>query len=73
MVADGGLDSENGFLAHVCNYVQCTVNYRHAPEHPYPAAINDTFCGFEWATSSENAENLSIDNLPPSYRWCVGV
>ncbi|KAK3359597.1 Alpha/Beta hydrolase protein [Lasiosphaeria hispida] len=61
---NGGLDSENGFLAHACKYVQCvvvTVNYRHAPEHPYPAAIKDAFRGFEWATSPENAETLSID------------
>ncbi|KAH9897583.1 Alpha/Beta hydrolase protein [Xylariomycetidae sp. FL2044] len=58
----GWLSSENGFLRHVCKYVRCaviTVNYRHAPEHVYPAAIEDSAAGYAWVIT--NAATLSLD------------
>ncbi len=43
-----------------CLCVVVSVNYRHAPEHVYPAAINDSFDGFTWVVT-EGAEELGID------------
>ncbi|KAI1850900.1 hypothetical protein JX266_003565 [Neoarthrinium moseri] len=60
----GGLGSENGFLKHVCKYVNCvviSVNYRHAPEHVYPAAANDVLEAFQWIVEDNNSETLCIN------------
>lgn len=60
----GGLGSENGFLSHVCKFVQCvviTVNYRHAPEHVYPAAADDVVAGYRWIVEPSHASDLGIN------------
>ncbi|EED22613.1 conserved hypothetical protein [Talaromyces stipitatus ATCC 10500] len=60
----GGLNSENGFLRHICKYLNCTVvsiNYRHAPEHCYPVAIEDSLAGLKWILALETATRLSIN------------
>ncbi|GKT56535.1 lipase from carbohydrate esterase family ce10 [Colletotrichum tofieldiae] len=59
---NGGLDNENGFLTHV--YVRCvvvTINYRHAPEHVYPAAVDDCLAGLKWIVEPANASRLNIN------------
>ncbi|KAK0618960.1 Alpha/Beta hydrolase protein [Immersiella caudata] len=61
---NGGLNSENAFLTHVCKYVKCVVisiNYRHAPEHAYPTATSDAFDGLQWVLAPENAKSLGIN------------
>ncbi|ETS75260.1 hypothetical protein PFICI_13744 [Pestalotiopsis fici W106-1] len=60
----GGLSSENGFLSHICKFVNCvviSVNYRHAPEHVYPAAATDVLAGYQWIVDPKNASTLNID------------
>ncbi|MDK8181765.1 alpha/beta hydrolase [Paenibacillus sp. UMB4589-SE434] len=39
--------------------VVVSVDYRRAPEHPYPAAIEDCYAGLVWMT--DEAESLGID------------
>lgn len=60
----GGLDSENAFLTIACNRAECvvvTVNYRHAPEHVYPAAVDDAVAALEWAVSPSGTSILEIN------------
>lgn len=57
----GGLNSENGFLTRVCRDVGCvvvSVNYRHAPENVYPAAVEDIVAGYRWVLSEEGKEAI---------------
>lgn len=62
----GGLASENSFLTRLCRdagsgTVIVSVNYRHAPEERYPAAIDDAIEGYRWVISETGREELGID------------
>lgn len=43
------------------NCVVVSINYRHAPEHCYPVAINDSFAGLKWVLTPDTATRLSIN------------
>ena len=58
----GELDDENPAAELICEQVGAvvvSVEYRLAPEHPYPAAVEDCYSGLEWL--SKNVAELGVD------------
>ncbi len=54
-----GSDYECAARASKLSCIVASVEYRLAPEHPYPAPMNDCYVGISWL--AENAEELGID------------
>jgi acetyl esterase/lipase len=63
----GGMIMKNRFhcaefalnIVEECGAICTSIEYRLAPEHPYPAGLDDCFVGLKWI--SENAKDLRID------------
>ena len=58
----GDLDTHDGvcrFLAATAGVAVLSVDYRLAPEHPFPVPVEDAWAAFAWAAA--NAEALGID------------
>ncbi len=58
----GSLDSHDNvcrFLAHHAGVKVLSVAYRLAPEHPFPAAVEDAYAGFRYAHA--HAAELGVD------------
>ena len=56
------LDSHDAvcrFLAERADVRVLAVDYRLAPEHPFPAAVDDCWTAFQWV--SENSERFGVD------------
>ncbi|MEF8858268.1 MAG: alpha/beta hydrolase [Halolamina sp.] len=59
----GGLDQEDPNCERFVDELNCvvvSVDYRLAPEHPYPAPVDDCHAGLEWV--AENAADVGIDS-----------
>jgi len=59
----GSVDSEISVVTQLCRRVPCvvvSVNYRLAPEHPYPAAVDDAWSVLLWV-HTHGASELGIN------------
>lgn len=58
----GDLDIQDGLCRALANRTGCallSVDYRLAPEHPFPAAVDDTWAALGWAAA--NGAGLDVD------------
>jgi acetyl esterase/lipase len=58
----GSLETEDhiaAMLSEELGVLVASVDYRLAPEHPYPAQVDDCYAGLEWLV--QRAESLGID------------
>lgn len=62
--AGGDINGDNDLCSMLCRDANCvvaTVGYRLAPEHPYPAAIEDVTETLKWINSDKGSSTLSIN------------
>lgn len=61
----GNIESDNDLCSLICRDTGCVVlnvDYRLAPEHQYPAAIEDVSWTLRWINTAQAARDLSIDH-----------
>jgi acetyl esterase len=62
----GSLDSHDGacrFLAERSGVQVLSVDYRLAPEHPFPAAPDDSFAAYQWLVKNADTVNADLERL----------
>jgi len=62
----GNMDSENHFSAMMCLRAKCivvSVDYRLAPEDPYPAGVEDAVDSFKWVLQNPKDYNMDTSRI----------
>jgi cation diffusion facilitator CzcD-associated flavoprotein CzcO/acetyl esterase/lipase len=71
----GGCDSDDPFCRDLCvrsDSIIVSVDYRHAPESPFPAAVEDAFAALQWVAA--RVETLGGKSGPVSVAgWSAGA
>jgi acetyl esterase/lipase len=71
----GGADSDDPFCRDLCarsDSIIVSVDYRHAPEAPFPAAVEDAFAALQWVTA--HVEALGGQSGPVAVAgWSAGA
>jgi acetyl esterase/lipase len=55
-------DAVGRHLAETCQAIVIMVDYRKAPEHPFPVPVNDCYAALNWVDTQRS--KLRIDDLP---------
>ncbi|MDQ0202071.1 alpha/beta hydrolase [Neobacillus ginsengisoli] len=58
-----GNDAKCGEIIEAVNCVVVSVDYRLAPEHPYPAAIEDCYAALTWFSQNASSLNVDVDRI----------
>lgn len=62
----GDIETHDGVCRHLCNASGCaviSVHYRLAPEHKFPAAVEDSFAVAQWVADQGRTLNLDTSRI----------
>ena len=57
------IDERARMIAHFCDCTVLSVDYRLAPENPFPAALNDCYATLNWMVANANELGIDIDRI----------
>ena len=62
----GSLDTHDALCRRLCALAKCVVvspDYRLAPEHPFPAAVEDSYDVYTWVRDNAGTLGIAVDQL----------